>query len=314
MAQPGPVARTVADLDLMMSVLATQLTERTTEVVAPVPWPDFKRISVPSLRVGMYVDDGFFPASPAIRRAVREAAAILKDQGAEVEEFVPPVVDEAVHLFLAIASSDGGAWIRHMLGRDRPDRRVKGLLDAAGIPDVIRPLVANAVERSGQRLLAFAMRSIRRKSAREYWQTIEELNAYRARFIAAMDAARLDVLICPPHALPALTHGSGDNLTVFSAASYSVLYNVLGMPAGVVAATRVREGEESDRPSSKDPVDQAALRVEHGSAGLPVGVQVVARHWREDVVLAVMGVLEKQFRAESDYPRSPMSVIPPCRS
>jgi fatty acid amide hydrolase len=31
-----------------------------------------------------------------------------------------------------------------------------------------------------------------------------------------------------------------------------------------------------------------------GSAGLPLGVQVVARHWREDVALAVMGAIEAQ--------------------
>ncbi len=103
--------------------------------------------------------------------------------------------------------------------------------------------------------------------------------------------------------MPALIHGSTDKL--FVAAGQAVLYNVLGVPAGVVAATRVREGEESDRPPSKDSTDGAAMQVESGSVGLPVGVQVVARHWREDVVLEVMGALEEHFRATPDYPRSP---------
>jgi fatty acid amide hydrolase len=84
-----------------------------------------------------------------------------------------------------------------------------------------------------------------------------------------------------------------------------LLYNLLGMPAGVVAATRVRPGEESDRPASKDPVEQAALAVEQGSTGLPIGVQVVARHWREDVALAVMAALEGHFRKQPDYPSCP---------
>ena len=74
------------------------------------------------------------------------------------------------------------------------------------------------------------------------------------------------------------------------------------MPAGVVAATRVRPGEESDRPPSRDPIEQAAQAVELGSTGLPVGVQVVARHWREDVALAVMAALEGHFRRQADYP------------
>ncbi len=111
------------------------------------------------------------------------------------------------------------------------------------------------------------------------------------------------MVICLPYALPALTHSGSEYL--IHAASYAVLYNVLGMPAGVVAATRVRNGEESNRGASKDIAQQAALDVEHGSAGLPIGVQVIARYWREDVVLAVMSVLEEHFRMKPDYPTRP---------
>jgi fatty acid amide hydrolase len=42
-----------------------------------------------------------------------------------------------------------------------------------------------------------------------------------------------------------------------------------------------------------------------GSTGLPVGVQVVARHWREDVALAVMAALEEHLRRQADYPLRP---------
>ncbi len=83
------------------------------------------------------------------------------------------------------------------------------------------------------------------------------------------------------------------------------MYNVIGAPAGVVAATRVRPGEESDRAVGKDIADITAQQVEQGSAGLPVGVQVVARHWREDIALAVMAALEAHFRSTPDYPESP---------
>ena len=47
--------------------------------------------------------------------------------------------------------------------------------------------------------------------------------------------------------------------------------------------------------------------VEENSAGLPVGVQVVGRHWREDVVLAVMAALEQDFRATGSYPATPVT-------
>jgi len=74
------------------------------------------------------------------------------------------------------------------------------------------------------------------------------------------------------------------------------------MPAGVVRATRVRPGEEQPRKVRRDVIDRAAREVELGSAGLPIGVQVAARAWREDIVLAVMAALETAFREQPEYP------------
>ena len=77
------------------------------------------------------------------------------------------------------------------------------------------------------------------------------------------------------------------------------------MPAGVVPVTTVQPGEESDRAIEKDSVVKNLLNAEDGSAGMPVGVQVVARHWREDVALAVMRSLHECFRDNDDFPSSP---------
>ena len=76
-------------------------------------------------------------------------------------------------------------------------------------------------------------------------QLVAARNSYRARFIAELDRGGFDAIICPPDGLPALRHGSSFYLS--DALSHTALFNLLGMPAGVVAATRVRPGEESDR-------------------------------------------------------------------
>jgi fatty acid amide hydrolase len=52
-------------------------------------------------------------------------------------------------------------------------------------------------------------------------------------------------------------------------------------------------------------VEKTALKVEQNSAGLPVGVQVVARPWREHVSLAVMSALEASAREREDFPVNP---------
>jgi Asp-tRNA(Asn)/Glu-tRNA(Gln) amidotransferase A subunit family amidase len=53
-------------------------------------------------------------------------------------------------------------------------------------------------------------------------------------------------------------------------------------------------------------VERAAHDAEADSTGLPVGMQVVARHWREDLILAVMATLERHFAGRSDHPANPL--------
>jgi len=74
---------------------------------------------------------------------------------------------------------------------------------------------------------------------------------------------RYDVIVCPVHAYAAPLHDAPNP----SSASYRTIYNLNGWPAGVV-----RGGTSSE--------------------GLPMGIQVIGRPWREDVVFAVMRAIE----------------------
>jgi fatty acid amide hydrolase len=123
-----------------------------------------------------------------------------------------------------------------------------------------------------------------------------------------MDAAEggpLDALVCPPGGLPALRHGA--SAEVSTAGAYAPLYNALGYPAGTIPFTRVRPDEEIGREPSRDRVEAAARETERGSAGLPAGVQVVARPWREDVAFAIMTALEAAIADSPDFPVTPVT-------
>lgn len=88
---------------------------------------------------------------------------------------------------------------------------------------------------------------------------------YRVRSTMLSFLKDYDVILCPVNAFPALPHGSvGENLQAFS---YTMTYNLTGWPGAVV-----RGGASSE--------------------GLPIGVQIVAHPWREDVALAVAQHLE----------------------
>ncbi len=301
--QPGPMARSVADLVLAMDILATSGDESLDPSIAPVPWRKTSDVEVSALRIAFYLDDGYFSASPAIRRVVEEAANALRVVGAQVEHWAPPDVSQAVRLYFSILTADGANSIRRALGPDKAMPQIRGILQSTGMQRPMRNLFATIMQASGQKRLASVLRAVGARSTEDFWKLIEERNLYRQRFIQALDAGRFDAILCPPTSLPAVLHGSTANLLDFD--SYARVYNLLGMPAGVVAAGRVRMGEESDRQPSKDKAEQTALQMEKGSAGLPVGVQVVARHWREDIALAVMGVLESHFKTQADYPTLP---------
>jgi fatty acid amide hydrolase len=304
--QPGPIARTVADIQLAMEVFAATSLEITQDLVPPVPWPDPAKIQIEGMRIGMYTDNGYFPASPALRRAVEEAADALRGRGASIALLTPPDVDEAIRIFLGAVSAGGGKDYKRLLGDEKPIPQVAGLFRGVWSPPFVLRLMSRMMAMRGQRYLASMMQYIRPGSTEKYWEIVEARNRCRTSFHQTLDEGNFDAIICPPYALPALTHGSSEHL--FPAGSYGFVYNMLGAPAGVVSITKVQPGEESDRKVSRDKADITAREVEQGSAGLPVSVQVVARHWREDIVLAVMAALEEHFRTTPSYPAYPEMV------
>jgi Asp-tRNA(Asn)/Glu-tRNA(Gln) amidotransferase A subunit family amidase len=83
------------------------------------------------------------------------------------------------------------------------------------------------------------------------------------------------VLLCPVASIPAFRHGErswqveGKRIEYLDAWSYSEWFNLLGMPA-------------------------ASVPVSTSSVGLPIGVQLAARPWNEELVLSVAGVLERE--------------------
>jgi fatty acid amide hydrolase len=295
LAQPGPLARTIDDLILAMKILAAPGGEVVDPSIAPVPLLDPAQVQLKDLRIGFYTDNGFITPAPALRRAVHESADALRASGAHVEEWVPPRMADAWRIYLGLAFADGMRSARRALRGSKQDLQTRAVLLSAGTPKSLLKIFAKLYDLFGQKSVARAARSLGALSADAYWQLTAERAKYRAEFIEAMNRKKFDAIICPPDVFPALPHGSSFYLT--DALSYTGLYNLLGMPAGVVAATRVRAGEETDRsPNSWDLTERTARTVEMNSEGLPVGVQIVARHWREDIALAAMSALEKQFK------------------
>lgn len=241
------------------------------------------------VRVGWWDATGPIPASPAVRRGIAEAVARLTASGVEVRRLDGRLADEAAWLHLALLSADGGADLRALLGRDRPIAGVRRLLAIARLPSMMRPLLAAAARLVGSRVEAEALLRTGPRRPAQITRLLEARDGLAARVADVW--AGFDAVVCPVSALPALRHGTAGRLVL--AAAPCLLANLLDLAAGAVPVTRVRPDEERGRGTCRDPVLREAARADEGSAGLPVGVQVVGGPQADEAdVLAVMQAIE----------------------
>jgi fatty acid amide hydrolase len=295
-SQVGPLARNVHDLALALGVL------NRLNVEPALPLGDYREVDLSKLRIGFYSFDGTLAPAPAIRRSIQEAAQALKQHGAQVVEWTPPDIGEAMLLFFGLLSADGGAGFKRMLGKGKRDPRANLPITLGSMPASFRAIAKAVLKSVGQPTLGNFLEYYGHTRTDQYWTLVERQLDYQQHFKQQLDRDGIDVILCPACPLPAFTHGASNDLA--TAGAYSILYNVLGYPAGVVPFTRVKAEEQVGRMPSKDMVEKTALKVEKDSTGLPVGVQVVARPWREHVGLAVMSALESSAPEREDFTKT----------
>ncbi|MBA62481.1 MAG: amidase [Planctomycetaceae bacterium] len=290
LAQPGPMGHCVADLECMLKVMIGELKEVNSLEQSPVALQEIPD-SVAGMRIGIVEDDGFFKPSPGIQRSIREAADYLETQGAIVETFEIPAAEMMFRLYVAAMSADGGFQARYVLRGSRLHSSFRKLILATRIPGWFRSTIAGLLKLCGQNYQAVMVGAGRGLSAKHYWLLIDAINQYRRKFIRAFEKQKLDVILSPCFALPAMCHDDGIDL--LPAGSHAMLQNLVGGPGGMIPWSVVQDDEESDRETSRDGVVKKAISTETDSAGLPLGVQVSGLPWQEHRVLAVMRELER---------------------
>lgn len=311
--QCGPMARTAADVAWLFRQLDSPRQHVLDASVPPVPTRDPATIEIAGLRVGYFSDDGFFPATAAIARAVSEAVSALAAAGAETVAFEPPLGPEVVATYVAALSSDGGKVVAERLRGEELISQLRPLRRLATLPAAVRRLAANLVRKREPRV-AYLLDRIGRRDVASYWQLTARRTELRQATLAAWDAAGLDVVVCPVHATAAIGHGHFPNFG--PAGSYAMRYNLVNFPAGVAPVGRVRSDELTHVPPDRrqpagrkqplDRIDRKAIEVVAGTEGLPTAVQVVARPFREDLVLAVMLALDRALRPTPSFPTTPV--------
>lgn len=292
--QPGPLARSVDDLELALRVLVDTPHSLNDYELPPVAWRSPDAVDVRGLRIAVWVGDDFVAPSKAVVRVLHEAAAALEAAGAIVEPITFPDTPEALRLYIAIVGADGGRDFRRLVAGSRLDPRITRMIRLAGMRRSWRPVAAQWLKFRGQRKLADLFLHAGPRTADEYWQLTQRAATFTRDFLTTFAEQCFDALISPPHTLAAVLHGDAD-ADLLPAAGHAFLMNLLGVPCGVVPAGRVQATDIAVERPVNDALTGRCRRNERGSVGLPVGVQVAAPHWRDDVALAVMRSLESHF-------------------
>jgi len=263
----GPLARSVADLRLALSILEGP-DGRHIQVppVAPVA-PTAEPPRPEALRIAWMDTLPHCPTSRETADTVRAAATALASAGCHLHQVTPPNFD--VEEILA-------TW-----------GEINGFEMGAMTPTWIRVLIRHTTFLGlGRTRWTRGLRGGLAMNAGRYFEAL----ASRDRIVSGLDAflAGFDAWMLPVAALPAFPHmRSGKSLEVDGAAvpyttavgSYAAPFNLTGSPAVVLPAG-------------------------HGTGGLPIGVQLVGARWQDDRLLAVaerVAEILGPFRAPPGY-------------
>jgi Asp-tRNA(Asn)/Glu-tRNA(Gln) amidotransferase A subunit family amidase len=251
----GPMARTVRDLGLALTVMAGP--DGQDWYAMPVPIPDITGAQPlsPNIRIGWMAEPGFGPIDADVAAAVARAAEALQQFGCTVEPVrLSGLEYRDCHVLSTILfTAEAGLYLEPII---------------AGRHAELYPAL--------QRRLSFQVESLR-----EYLTAEAEVEGLRRDL--AHYFMRYDVLLCPAVPIPAHPHE----------ASECVIRGQALPPRHVLRAT-----------IPFDLTGSPALSVPFGWSreGLPIGVQVVGRHFDEAVVLRVGMALEAMHDATNRHP------------
>lgn len=256
--QIGPVAKDVSDCAAVLEVIASYDRKDSTSVDRKDC--DFTKAlqdDVKGMRIGIprdYLGDGL---DPEIRAAVLNAAKVLEDRGAVIEEFDLSLVDYAIPAYYVIASAEASSNLSRFDGVKYGYRtpEYEGLHSmykrsrSEGFgPEVKRRIMLGSFVLSSGYYDAYYLKALRTK----------------ALIKKAFDEAfkKYDVILGPaaPSTAPKLGESLQDPLKMYLGDIYTISVNLAGLPAMTV-------------PWGKD------------KNGLPIGLQLIGDCFQEKKII-----------------------------
>uniref|UniRef100_A0A4W6DIU0 Fatty-acid amide hydrolase 1 n=1 Tax=Lates calcarifer TaxID=8187 RepID=A0A4W6DIU0_LATCA len=278
LSSPGPMARDVDSLALCMQALLCDHMFSLDPTVPPIPFNVQTYQSSKPLRIGYLENDGFMQPSPSMARGVREVKALLEQAGHTLVPYNPLKIDYAIiDLTIRGIFADGANTLLQKLEGSPLDPCLREQVFPYYFPTWLK------------KTLSFLL-----KPLVNVWKQHAAVEDYIHETIAHWRRCNIDVLLCPVIGPAYNFLYCGKVTTVLS---YTILYNLLNFPAGVVPVSTVTAVDEEELKHYKgiyrDHWDKLFKQAVSGGEGLPVAVQCVALPWQDELCLRFMKEVEQ---------------------
>jgi len=266
--QIGPLARTVKDATILLSVIAGH--DRRDSTSAEVRVPDYQAAlngNLKGLKVGLPAE--YFPDSldSRMRETVNAQVEKLKALGAETAEISLPHTEYAIAAYYIIATAEASANLARFDGVRYGHRSSKS-------GNLIEMYRTSRSEGFGAEVKRRIMLGTYVLSAGYY--DAYYLKAQKVRTLITQDFTeafkKVDLILTPTTPTPAWKIGSfaDDPVSMYFQDIFTVTVNLSGVPAISVPAGAVD--------------------------GLPVGIQLIGRHFDESTILKTANKLEGEVQ------------------
>jgi len=265
--QIGPITKSVADAAILMNVIGGK--DRQDSTSADVPMPDFTQAldrDIKGMRLGIPKEYFTGGMQPEVEKAVQDSIRTLESLGMKTVEVSLPHLDYAVSAYYIIACAeastnlsryDGVKYGYRSLNSENLTKMYENTREEGFGEEVKRRIILGTFVLSSGYYDAYYLKAqkVRTLIKQDFENALEEC----------------DVIISPVTPYPAFKLGEklDDPLQMYLADIYTISANLAGIPAMAIPCGFV------------------------GEANLPVGLQLMGKHFDEANLIAVGGKFQQ---------------------
>jgi aspartyl-tRNA(Asn)/glutamyl-tRNA(Gln) amidotransferase subunit A len=270
--QAGPMALSTKDCALILETISGSCAHDSTSATIEVPkWSEIITDDVKGLRVGLPKEYFAEKMDSDVERVTREAIAALKDRGAVIVDVSLPLVKHAVPVYYLVATSEASSNLARYDGMRfgrRSTNSAHGDLD-----DLYSSSRGEGFGSEVKRRIMLGTYALSSGYYDAYYQKASQVRRLiRNEFLNAFQSC--DVILSPVCTSPAFKVGEriNDPLEMYLNDIFTTSTNLAGLPGMSVPAG-------------------------YSKAGLPIGVQLMTRHFDETRMFNVSLALENSLQA-----------------